>query len=308
MVIRPEAPPDYPAIAAVHARAFGNRAIEPAVVALRRQYTSFDPGLSLVAELDGRVVGHVLFFPEKVRLLGGSVAAVNLAPIAVDPAHQGKGVGGALIEEGHAIARTRGFHVAFLLGHPSYYSRFGYQPRAFGAASAVVSAAPGAASALHARPPAEPDIPALRALWEHEEGAVDFAIDPGPDLLCWLSPNPAVQAFVYTRAGEIVGYARMHTREPLAPKQFLARDPAAALAVAGQIAHRAGGGPGSELVLPLHPASGSGRAFGTAGCEAWAAGMAYGLCPGSFDEYYAQVQAGRRIPGAPVWPVVFDLA
>ncbi|HEY8285015.1 MAG TPA: hypothetical protein VIJ28_11575 [Chloroflexota bacterium] len=63
MTIRPEAAADYAAIADLHARAFGHRTGEALVVALLRHRGSFDPELSLVAEMDGRVVGHVLFSP-----------------------------------------------------------------------------------------------------------------------------------------------------------------------------------------------------------------------------------------------------
>ena len=63
IVIRPEQPTDYAAIAAVHVRAFENRASEALIVALHRHRAAFDPDLSLVAEEDGQVVGHVLFSP-----------------------------------------------------------------------------------------------------------------------------------------------------------------------------------------------------------------------------------------------------
>src|SRR5215471_15938619 len=98
--IRSETIPDYAGIAALHARAFGERPAEALIVALHRQRPAFDPDLSLVAELDGRVVGHALFSPHIVRLLGQDVRAVNLAPIAVDPAHQRSGIGGRLIVAG----------------------------------------------------------------------------------------------------------------------------------------------------------------------------------------------------------------
>lgn len=97
IVIRPEQPTDYAAIAAVHVRAFENRASEALIVPLHRHRRAFDPDLSLVAEADGRIVGHALFSPQTIRLLGADVPAVNLAPIAVDGAWQRAGVGGRLI-------------------------------------------------------------------------------------------------------------------------------------------------------------------------------------------------------------------
>src|SRR6185436_7890925 len=109
LTIRSETPADYPAIAAVNVRAFSEQTGEAVLVALLRQRPAFDPELSLVAEQDGRVVGHVLFSPHTVRLLGESVSAVNLAPIAVDPAHQRQGIGQQLIEAGHSVARAKDY-------------------------------------------------------------------------------------------------------------------------------------------------------------------------------------------------------
>ncbi|HWR53721.1 MAG TPA: N-acetyltransferase [Bryobacteraceae bacterium] len=304
MLIRPEAPPDYPAIAALHAYAFGNRAAEAAVVALRRQSPAYDPELSLVAISDDRIAGHVLLAPCSIRLLDQDVRAVNLAPIAVDPERQRQGIGCALITEAHTVARAKGHAVSFLLGHAGYYSRLGYIPDAYGSSFAEVAAVPHAGYAIHRRALDSGDFPALRALWRSEEAAVDFAIDPGADPLEWLSPNPAVQACVYTAAGEVVGYTRVHTAEPHSPRAFLARDERAALAIARMLAQDA---PGAKLILPLHPYSRSARAF-KAHCEPWEAGMAFGLAPSPLEDYLAQVQSGRRIPGRPVWPVCFDLA
>ena len=119
LTIRPETTADYADIAAITARAFG-RAAEAVVVALLRHRRAFDPTMSLVAEDEGRIVGHVMFSPPyRLRLLGTDVSAVNLAPIAVDPLMQGRGVGGALIEYGHSLARAKGYAFSFLLGHPT---------------------------------------------------------------------------------------------------------------------------------------------------------------------------------------------
>ena len=138
ITIRHEQITDYATIGELHARAFGNRAAESTIVALLRLRRAFDPELSLVAEIDGRVIGHALFSPYQIRLLGQTIPAVNLAPIAVEPKYQGQGIGGHLILEGHRLAATRGYLVCFLLGHTSYYPRFGYQTHAFGSAQVLV--------------------------------------------------------------------------------------------------------------------------------------------------------------------------
>lgn len=292
--IRPETVADYAAIARVNVRAFG-RAAEAVIVDLHRHRARFDPELSLVAELDGRIVGHVLFSPQTIRLLGADVAAVNLAPIAIDPAYQRQGVGGALIGAGHEAARGKGYALSYLIGHPTYYLRFGYRTRAYGS-SALRVAVTAAAAELAARPPTEADVPALHALWQHEEGGVDFAIDPGANLLEWLSPNPTIQTLVYLRAGEVVGCTRSSSTRVIL---FLARDAAAARQMVGQL--------GGEVELPLHPASASAAALGAPECAAWEAAMAFALAPSPFDEYYAQVEAGARVPGRPIWGTEFEL-
>jgi len=80
--------------------------------------------LSLVAEADGRVVGHVAFSP--VTLSDGSADWYGLGPISVYPAHQGKGIGGKLIQQGLARLKALGAAGCVLLGDPAYYSRFGF--------------------------------------------------------------------------------------------------------------------------------------------------------------------------------------
>jgi len=84
--------------------------------------------LSLVAEVDGEVVGHVLFSPMTIDSETASNRALCLGPVAVAPAHQKQGVGRALIEAGLAELRASGHGAVFLLGYPSYYPRFGFRP------------------------------------------------------------------------------------------------------------------------------------------------------------------------------------
>jgi hypothetical protein len=133
---------------------------------------------------------------------------------------------------------------------------------------------------------------------------VDFALDPGGELLDWLSPNPAITATVFRDGQELVGYARVHANQPARPRIFLAHDAATARRMVARIASAAGA---SEVVLPLHPASAGAAELGGAECVAWDAAMACPLWPGPFDTYYAEVMAGVRPPGRLIWPVLFDL-
>lgn len=306
LTIRSETPRDYAAIAAINARAFGEHTGEAVLVALLRQRAGFDPALSLVAEHAGQVVGHVLFSPHTVWLLGEAVLAVNLAPIAIDPAHQRQGIGRQLIETGHALAREKGYAFSFLLGHTSYYPRLGYQTRAYGAATLTLTPTElTTRRVLLARRPTEADVPALHRLWYDAESRLDFALDPGREFLDWVSPSPAMESTVFVEAGQLVGYLRGPSAERHRPRVFLARDADTARHMAAAIAPNA---PASELVLPLHPAAPAAAGLGLAKAEAWEAAMTCPLRPSPFDDYYAQVSAGARPPGQVTWPTMFDLA
>lgn len=124
MIVRPEEPPDAPAVRDIHERAFGRAAEADIVDALRAAGAIT---LSLVAEEDGGVIGHVLFSPVTVRG-AEDVRATGLASLAVVPEHQRAGVGGALVREGLERLRADGWAIAVVLGDPAYYSRFGFEP------------------------------------------------------------------------------------------------------------------------------------------------------------------------------------
>lgn len=78
--------------------------------------------LSLVAESDGKIIGHTMITKIKI----GEHTSLALAPLAVLPKYHGRGVGRKLILEGHKIAKDLGYSSVIILGNPNYYSRFGY--------------------------------------------------------------------------------------------------------------------------------------------------------------------------------------
>jgi putative acetyltransferase len=120
LAIRDEAPADVAAIQAVERRAFDRAGEADLVDRLRADGALV---VSLVAELDGCVVGHVAFSPVTIA---GACDVVGLGPVAVLPAVQTCAVGARLVEEGLARARERGAGAAVVLGHPDYYPRFGF--------------------------------------------------------------------------------------------------------------------------------------------------------------------------------------
>lgn len=93
-----------------------------------RKSNNFISELSLVAELNDQVVGHILFTPLIIDNGQQQFQSLVLAPVSVLPEFQKQGIGGQLIRTGHQMAIEQGFHSAILLGHPEYYPRFGYKP------------------------------------------------------------------------------------------------------------------------------------------------------------------------------------
>ena len=125
--IRPETESDQDAIREINEQAFG-RPLEANVVKKVRQSANFVPELSLVAEYDGQIIGHVLF--SELTVVGESRAwtVLALGPIAVRSEFQKQGVGGQMIQAGFERAVALDYGVVVLIGHPAYYPRFGFMP------------------------------------------------------------------------------------------------------------------------------------------------------------------------------------
>ncbi len=122
-IIRPAEPKDRTPIHVIEERAFG-RPDEANLV--ERLLADGDAVLELVAERAGEILGHLLFSRLQVVTGDWSTPAVSLAPLAVDPAHQGAGIGTALVRDGHLRLMADGECLSVVLGEPAYYGRFGY--------------------------------------------------------------------------------------------------------------------------------------------------------------------------------------
>ena len=125
MIVRPETAADLAAIHEINTLAFG-RDSEARLVDAIRASNDFVPGLSLVAEQDGRVVGHILFSQIHIRSERTLIAALALAPMAVHPDLQNQGIGSRLVRDGLAACRRLGHRIVVVVGHPNYYPRFGF--------------------------------------------------------------------------------------------------------------------------------------------------------------------------------------
>ena len=124
MFIRVETPGDTDGVYAVEVAAFQRRAEADLVDELR---SNAGVTLSLVAEEDGMILGHVLFSPVRVVTPDGSREGQGMGPVAVEPTRQRQGIGSALIRDGLDRLRRAGHAVVVVEGSPHYYSRFGFQ-------------------------------------------------------------------------------------------------------------------------------------------------------------------------------------
>ena len=123
--IRPEKPADIPRIYAVEAAAFES-AIQPDIVDALRDADAL--WLSHVALLDEEIVGHCAYSLATVTDGATVYDCLALGPIGILPAHQGRGIGGALISAGIEAIRQSDYGLIFLVGSPKYYPRFGFEP------------------------------------------------------------------------------------------------------------------------------------------------------------------------------------
>jgi len=125
ITIRPEEPGDAVAVFRINERAFGRPDEARLVEALR---VAGAATLSLVAEKEGDIVGHILFSPVVITSSAGVFTATGLAPMAVTPSQQRLGIGSTLVEEGLDRLRRAGHGLVIVLGHHDYYPRFGFVP------------------------------------------------------------------------------------------------------------------------------------------------------------------------------------
>jgi predicted N-acetyltransferase YhbS len=128
IVIRQETHNDFKEVDRTIKFAFGQNS-EAYLVELLRSSEAFIPELSLVSTLDRKVIGHILF--TRIKIIdtdSNEIESLALAPLAVKPENQNKGVGGQLVKFGLNRARELQHKSVIVLGHEHYYSKFGFVP------------------------------------------------------------------------------------------------------------------------------------------------------------------------------------
>ena len=131
LTIRKENAEDYKTVFNLIEKAFENEQMsdhkEQFLVEKLRRSKAFVPELSMVAETENKIVGHILLTKLKIKNAENEFDSLALAPVSVLPEYQGKGIGGMLIKEAHKKAIELGHKSIILLGHENYYPRFGYE-------------------------------------------------------------------------------------------------------------------------------------------------------------------------------------
>ena len=125
ITIRKEIPEDIDSIHYVNEQAFGQPQEADLVDKLRNRGKV---SLSLVAVEEGNIIGHILFSPVTIESENDSFEAITLAPMAVLPKYQRKGIGSKLVIAGIKECRRLDFEIITVLGHPEFYPRFGFFP------------------------------------------------------------------------------------------------------------------------------------------------------------------------------------
>ena len=130
MKIREETETDFSITEKLIETAFKNAEFadhnEHILVQSLRKSSAFIPELSLIAEIEDKIVGHILF--SKIMILGTmEFESLALAPVSVHPEFQKSGIGGKLIQEGLKKAKELGYESVIVLGHKDYYPKFGFR-------------------------------------------------------------------------------------------------------------------------------------------------------------------------------------
>ena len=292
--LRSERVGDEDAIDLVNCSAFGSMDEANLVRNLRTYYPAYDRRYSITAWDGEEMVGHTLFTPARIRLMGQTITALAVGPVAVVPHKQRMGIGGQLLRFGHDLGKREGFALAFLHGHPSYYPRHGYRA-CFGFAKVTIDTdkLPEPSQKFLRLPVRPAGIPWLVERWEAEWQDVDFGWLWGTALGEWAIPCLDTKVW-WTEDDRRAAYT-IEDKLVIADDPTLAKDVIAAL---------------KPKKLDHHP---SGWLAQNVLDSEWAtveanrsdAAMVYELQEGVLDPYLRALEAGERLPGVTAFPLPF---
>ena len=123
MIIREEQPHDRPGVLQLNRDAFGG---DGEAELIDKLHADGLVAVSLVAEEDGRIIGHILLSRLRLEMDGRLLRGLTLAPMAIAPARQRQGKGSGLVKAAIEAARQIGADAIIVLGHPGFYPRFGF--------------------------------------------------------------------------------------------------------------------------------------------------------------------------------------
>lgn len=127
LIIRDECTEDFPTVFEINSLAFDTDAEARLVNLMRRKAR---PVVSLVAERDDQILGHIMFTPVQIDGEAAGGRTMGLGPIAVHPDAQGQGIGARLVQAGLDACRALRTELVFVVGDPEYYHKFGFKPAA----------------------------------------------------------------------------------------------------------------------------------------------------------------------------------
>ncbi|MBD1379575.1 GNAT family N-acetyltransferase [Metabacillus arenae] len=132
--IRSEKLDDYEGIKELNILAFNHKEDEAKLIEHIRESEFFIPELSMVAVKGARdIIGHILFSYISIETAARNIPTLALAPMAVKPEYQNRGIGSELVAKGLDVCKNLGHEHVFVLGHPKFYPNFGFIPaKAFG--------------------------------------------------------------------------------------------------------------------------------------------------------------------------------
>ncbi|MCD4658176.1 MAG: N-acetyltransferase [Planctomycetes bacterium] len=298
LIVRSERIGDEDGITEATFKAFGEAAEANIVEVMRRNYHAFSRKYSVVACVNEKIVGHILFSPCRIRLRGKFVQALEAAPVSVVPDYQKMGIGREMLKFGHALGAADGFALCYLLGHPEYYPRVGYK-RCYGLSKGTVDTEklPEPEISLVPCPVKPADIPWLVSRFEEEFKEIDFSWHWGTNLAEWTMDG--YDAIIWrTKEGKRVAYSVAQT-ETKQFKLMLAEDGYYLRQMIYTLI---------PLVLLHHRAGWLGKQLKD---EPWltfrtwfsTAAMAIDLGGGVLDDFIEKIDFENDEPGFSAWPL-----